>query len=196
MMFQVGLTGGIGSGKTLVCGVLEKLGVAVYYADEQARRLMDEDQELKGRIVDFFGEEAYIDGALNRPFLAGRIFGDDQLLYMLNHLVHPVVRRDYTGWLERQKEVPYVVEEAAILFESGAARWLDLKVLVYAPELLRISRVMRRDGMDEMQVRERMKHQMDEEEKRALADMVIINDETEMLLPRIIEVHQEILKRI
>ena len=195
-MFQVGLTGGIGSGKTLVCGVLEKLGVAVYYADEQARRLMDEDQELKGKISDIFGEEAYIDGALNRRFLAGRVFGNDKLLSRLNQLVHPVVRRDYTAWLEQQKEVPYVVEEAAILFESGAARWLDLKVLVYAPEQLRISRVMGRDGMDEMQVRERMKHQMDEEKKRALADIVIVNDDTELLLPRIIEVHQEILKRI
>jgi len=195
-MFQVGITGGIGSGKTLVCGVLEKLGVAVYYADEQARRLMDEDQELKEGIVDLFGEEAYIDGALNRRFLAGRVFSDDKMLSGLNHLVHPVVRRDYTRWLERQKEMPYVVEEAAILFESGAARWLDLKVLVYAPEQLRISRVMQRDGVDDMHVRQRMKHQMDEEEKRTLADMVIVNDETELLLPRIIEVHQEILKRI
>jgi dephospho-CoA kinase len=195
-MFQVGVTGGIGSGKTLVCSVLEKLGVPVYRADQKARKLMGEDPELKGRIVEFFGEEAYLGGALNRSYLAERVFGNGEMLNKLNALVHPAVRKDYERWLTEQTDAPYVVEEAAILFESGASRWMDLVVMVYAPEVLRIARVMKRDGVNEETVRRRMAHQMAEEEKRARSDLVIINDENGRLLPQILEVHQHILKRI
>jgi len=192
-MFQVGLTGGIGSGKTLVCNVLEKLGVAVYYADSEARRLMEQDPGLVRGILELFGEEAYLGGALNRSLLAERVFGNEQLLKRLNALVHPVVRGDYTSWVARQKESPYVVEEAAILFESGADRWLDMTVMVYAPVAVRISRVMERDGVTREQVLMRMGHQMNDEQKRDKADLVITNDGNEMLLPQIAEVHQQIL---
>ena len=196
MTYQVGVTGGIGSGKTLVCNVLEKLGIPVYRADIEARRLMEEDSELVGQIVELFGEEAYIGGALNRSYLAGRVFGDGEQLRGLNGVVHPAVRRDYHRWLDQQSGAPYVVEEAAILFESGASRFMDLVVMVYAPEALRIKRVMIRDGVGEEAVKKRMEHQMDEEEKRSKADLVIINDENSRLLPRILDVHQQILKRI
>jgi dephospho-CoA kinase len=196
MTDQVGVTGGIGSGKTLVCNVLEKLGIPVYRADIEARRLMEEDSELVGQIVELFGEEAYIGGALNRSYLAGRVFGDGEQLRGLNGVVHPAVRRDYHRWLDQQSGAPYVVEEAAILFESGASRFMDLVVMVYAPEALRIKRVMIRDGVGEEAVKKRMEHQMDEEEKRSKADLVIINDENSRLLPRILDVHQQILKRI
>jgi dephospho-CoA kinase len=191
-MFQVGLTGGIGSGKTLVCNILEKLGIPVYDADSQARRIMDEDSRLRKEIVELFGEEAYLDGRLNRRYLAGRVFGDQQMLKKLNKLVHPAVRKDYSRWVEHQS-APYVVEEAAILFESGADRFMNMTVLVYAPVDLRISRVMKRDRVEEGKVLERMRHQMDEEEKRKRADKVIINDEKELLLPQIIAIHHEIL---
>jgi dephospho-CoA kinase len=194
-MFQVGLTGGIGSGKTLVGSVLSKLGIPVYDADGHARRLMNEDPLLKEQIVELFGEEAYLDGMLNRRYLAGRVFGNQQMLSRLNKLVHPAVRKDYRNWLAQQ-EAPYAVEEAAILFESGADRFMDLTILVFAPVELRISRVMKRDGMGEEQIRKRMKHQMDEEEKRRLSDAIIINNGIEMLLPQIIAVHQEILNRV
>ena len=196
MTYQVGVTGGIGSGKTLVCNVLEKLGIPVYRADFEARRLMEEDSELVGQIVELFGEEAYIGGALNRSYLAGRVFGDGEQLRGLNGVVHPAVRRDYHRWLDQQSGAPYVVEEAAILFESGASRFMDLVVMVYAPEALRIKRVMIRDGVGEEAVKKRMEHQMDEEEKRSKADLVIMNDENSRLLPRILDVHQQILKRI
>ncbi len=196
MTYQVGVTGGIGSGKTLVCNVLEKLGVPVYRADPEARRLMEEDAELVGQIVELFGEEAYIGGALNRSYLAGRVFGDREQLSRLNGVVHPAVRRDYHRWLVQQNGAPYVVEEAAILFESGAFRFMDLVVMVYAPEALRIKRVMIRDGVKEEEVRKRMAHQMAEEEKRSKADLVILNDEKGRLLSRILDVHQQILKRI
>ena len=195
-MFQVGVTGGIGSGKTLVCSVLEKFGVPVYKADLQARRLMQEDPELMDRIVELFGEEAYLGGALNRTYLAERVFGNGELLARLNAAVHPAVRKDYQRWLADQQDVPYVVEEAAILFESGASRWMDLVVMVYAPEALRIFRVMQRDGVSEETVKRRMAHQMGEEEKRSRSDLVIFNDENRRLLPQILEVHQDILKRI
>ncbi len=195
-MFQVGVTGGIGSGKTLVCSVLEKFGVPVYDADRQARRLMEEDLHLREQVIDLFGEEAYLSGALNRGYLSEQVFGDELNLSRLNALVHPAVRRDYADWTRRHQDAPYLVEEAAILFESGAADFMDVKVLVFAPLRLRITRVMERDGVDEINVRKRMMHQMDEEEKRRLSDLVIINDDSEMLLPQIIQVHQEILKRI
>lgn len=195
-MFQVGVTGGIGSGKTLVCSVLKKMGVPVYDADQQARRLMEEDADLREKIIDLFGEEAYLGGALNRRYLSGQVFGNEQKLSGLNAMVHPAVRRDYTEWIRLHPDAPYVVEEAAILFESGASKFMDVTVLVFAPMNVRMARVMARDGVDEPNVRKRMMHQMDEGEKRRLSDLVIINDDNEMLLPQIIRVHQEILKRI
>jgi dephospho-CoA kinase len=195
-MYQVGVTGGIGSGKTLVCSVLEKLGIPVYYADRAARGLMNSDQRLMEEVVALLGKEAYRNGSLDREYTAAQVFGNPEKLTALNSLVHPAVRRDYTGWLEQQQDAPYVVEEAAILFESGARRFLDLTVLVYAPEALRIQRVMERDGVEEEEVRKRMVHQMDEEKKRAMADLVIVNDGQDLLLPEIIQVHRNIMNRI
>ena len=192
-MYQLGLTGGIGSGKTLVCSMLEKLGVPVYYADTEARRLMNCDSTLVGQIVKLFGTEAYKEDSLNRDFLAKEVFGDPEMLAKLNAMVHPMVRKDYTQWLEFQTEAPYVVEEAAILFESGVGNILDGSVLVYAPEWLRIQRVKHRDGVDEANVRRRMMHQMDEEDKMKLADHIIYNDEKQMLLPQVIALHRKIL---
>lgn len=194
-MFQLGLTGGMGSGKTLVCSVLEKLGAAVYYADDQARILMNTNPVLKSQIGDLFGEEAYREGTLNRKFLAGKVFGDPDLLRKLNALVHPAVREHYSDWVDAQSDVPYVVEEAAILFESGADRFMDLTVLIAAGKEERIRRVMQRDGVSRDQVENRLNMQMSEEEKKKRADYVIYNDGREMLLPQIIKLHDAILKR-
>ena len=192
-MYQLGLTGGIGSGKTLVCSILEKLGVPVYYADSAARRLMNSDAKLRNSIVEIFGAEVYNGAILDRSLLAGKVFGNQEMLEKLNEMVHPAVRKDYSGWVESQKVAPYVVEEAAILFESGADRLLDGSVLVYAPEALRIQRVMKRDGVDEESVRSRMIHQMDEDNKRKRADHIIYNDEKEMLLPQVIALHNKVI---
>lgn len=192
-MSRWGLTGGIGSGKSLVCQILEKLGVPVYYADKEARRLMNTDEELRHRIIDRFGREAYEGNGLNREFLATQVFGDEESLTSLNELVHPAVRKDFSDWAETHREAPYVVEEAAILFESGADRFLDGSILVYAPEELRIQRVMLRDDVDEESVRRRMMHQMDEEEKKQRADHVIYNDGKELLLPQVLTIHNRIL---
>lgn len=194
-MFQVGLTGGIGSGKTLVCSILEKLGVAVYYADVEARNLMNNDSGLKSQIEEEFGKEAYRKGIVNRGFLAGKVFADSVLLAKMNALVHPAVRMHYSKWVGLQVNVPYVVEEAAILFESGSDQFMDLNVLIYADEELRIQRVMQRDGTDREQVKRRMSMQISEEEKKKRADYMIYNDGREMLLPQIIKLHNRIVKR-
>ena len=193
-MFKVGITGGIGSGKTLVCSVLESLGVPIYSADSKARRLMNENPVLKSSIEALLGREAYIEGELDRRFVARKVFGNPILLDKLNQLVHPAVRDDFHSWSLTWPEASYVVEEAAILFESGASSHLDMSVLVYAPIHIRILRVMQRDGVDREDVERRMEHQMDEEEKRVLADEVICNDEKSMLLPQIIALHNTILK--
>lgn len=194
-MFKLGLTGGIGSGKTLVCQIFDKLGVPVYDADSAARSLMNTDAGLKSGILRLFGQEAYGKEGLNRQYLARIVFGHEERLSQLNRLVHPVVRQDFIRWSVKHGEAPYVVEEAAILFESGAHALMDLRVLVYAPEELRIKRVMERDGLNREQVIKRMGHQMNEEEKKALADRVLYNDGAQMLLPQVIDLHQMILNR-
>jgi dephospho-CoA kinase len=194
-MFKLGISGGIGSGKTLVCQVLANLGIPVYDADTEARRLMEGDPELRKAIVRLLGQQAYRDQKLDRPWVAGQVFGNRGLLDQLNSLVHPVVGRDFLRWAELQEQAPYVVEEAALLFESGAFRHMDMNVLVMAPEELRTARVMRRDGISEEDVKQRMRMQMSEASKMKLADAVINNDETQMLLPQLIALHKNILNR-
>jgi dephospho-CoA kinase len=195
-MFRIGITGGIGSGKSLVCSILEKLGTPVYYADREARRLMNTDADLVEAIKELLGDDAYQEGELNRPEVGKRVFGNADLLKQLNQLVHPVVGNDFQTWCAIRENVPYVVEEAAILFESGAISHLDMSVLIYAPTELRIRRVMERDRISRQDVEQRMRSQMDEEEKKRLADRVILNDEKSLLLPRIVELHEGILIRI
>jgi len=194
-VYRVGVTGGIGSGKTLVCNVFERLGIPVYYADARARRIMDTDGGLKEQITGIFSAEAYRQGVLDRRYVAEKAFGDPELLGKLNAVVHPVVRNDFNRWAEQQEDVPYVIEEAAILFESGGQGCLDSVVLVFAPENLRIERVMKRDDLDEGDVRRRMQHQMDDSAKIRMADHVIWNDHSRLLLPQIVQVHQQILNK-
>ncbi len=195
-MFRLGITGGIGSGKSLVCSILEKFGIPVYYADKEARRLMNTSVDLKRAIKDVFGEEIYPDGELDRQEMGRRIFEKPDLLNEINRMVHPVVREDFIKWSESCENVPYVIEEAAILFESGAASEMDASVLIYAPKQLRIERVMARDGLSRSEVEKRINIQMDEEEKKRLADRVILNDEKKLLLPQLVALHEDIKSRI
>lgn len=194
-MFKVGITGGIGSGKSLVCSVLEKFGIPVYYADKEARRLMNTSPGLRMAIQDVFGKELYRSGELDRQEMGRRVFGEPELLQKLNHLVHPVVKEDFISWSEKWDQAPYVIEEAAILFESGASAHMDLSVLVYAPVALRIARVMKRDGLSRSEIEMRINTQMDEEKKKELADWVLLNDEENLLLPQIVALHEEIKTR-
>lgn len=185
----IGITGGIGSGKTTVCEVFAELGVPVYFADERAKHLMVEDAELMSSIREAFGEQAYANGKLNRPYLAQVVFSSDQALKKLNGLVHPAVARDFLNWATAHRDHAYIVKEAAILFESGAYRAVDWTVLVTAPEKVRIARVMKRDGATELEVRSRMDNQWPEERKAQMADHVIANDGHEPLLPAVLGLH-------
>lgn len=192
---KVGITGGIGSGKTTVCRVFEQLGIPVYYADSRAKQLMVEDQSLKMGITELFGEKAYLpDGQLHRAHIAQQAFSQPSLLQQLNALVHPAVARDSERWHKKQKDVPYTLKEAALLYESGSHKALDKIIAVTAPEALRIQRVVRRDDSNEAAVRARMDQQMPETEKAARADFVIYNDGKQLLLPQIQRIHQSLIQ--
>ena len=190
-MLQVGITGGIGSGKSTVCKIFETLGIPVYYSDDRAKWLMVHDPELVQGIKNLLGEGAYTpDGALDRAYVAQQIFNDKEKLSGINGLVHPAVARDGYQWHHSQKEVPYTLKEAALIFESGSYRLLDKVITVFAPKELRLERVMQRDGSDRAAVESRMNKQMPEEEKLQLADFVIYNDGSRSLIEQVMEVHQ------
>lgn len=193
---RVGITGGMGSGKTTVCKIFESLDIPVYYADDEAKWLINNDEELKKGILEIFGEEAYTpQGEYNRPFVAKIVFEDKEKLAALNALVHPAVERHSRAWHETWATAgkPYTLREAALMVESGSYKFLDLLIVVTAPEDLRIQRVMQRDGATEQEVRARMKSQLPEEEKVKLADFVIVNDGQRALIPQVWQIHQAIL---
>jgi dephospho-CoA kinase len=195
-MIKVGITGGIGSGKTLVCQVFEKLGVPVFYADREAKKLQNEDPDVKKAMIEYFGAEIYDSTGLKKAVLASKIFNNPVALQKVNKIVHPAVRNLFTKWVkERQDSYDYVIEEAAILFETGLDKELDFNILVYAPEKLRIKRVTERDQAKEQEVKERMQHQMKDEEKINRADAVVYNDGSQMVLPQILEIHNRLIKK-
>lgn len=195
MMLKIGVTGGIGSGKTTVCGVFRALGIPVYDADSEAKKLMITHEGLVRALKLAFGEEAYDTlGQLNRPYLASRVFNDEAALAQLNAIVHPVVIQAANDWAEVQN-APYTVKEAALLFQSGSYVHNDFNIVVAAPEALRISRVMERDGMAEAQVRARMDKQMHQEEQIAKADFVVWNDGVRALIPQVLELDRQFRNR-
>lgn len=194
-MLKVGLTGGIGSGKSTVAAVFEKLGVPVYYSDARAKELMCSDI-LRTQIVEVFSEQVYNeDGMLNRAVMAEQVFGHPERLAQLNAIVHPAVERDFLSWASAQ-DAPYVIQEAAILIESGAHRQMDQIVVVKAPLETRIKRVVKRDGASEEQVLHRIKAQILEEEREKYANYTILADGKEMLLPQIIKIDSELRKKM
>ena len=140
-MLKIGLTGGIGSGKSYICKVFRTLGIPVYESDFEAKRLMNESDELQSAIIEIFGNKAYIDGKLNRKYISDKAFTDNFLLEKLNALIHPAVQSDFINWMSTQENVPYVIKEAAILFESGASKFMDYNILLVADESTRIIRV-------------------------------------------------------
>lgn len=193
-MLRVGLTGGIGSGKSTVAAIFEVIGIPVTYADDEAKRLMNEDPGLREAIIRDFGAEAYSGGTLDRKYLAGKVFSDAAKLQLLNSLVHPVTIREGRRWmLEQGAHHPYAIREAALLFESVAAGELDFIVGVYAPPSLRIHRAMQRDTVTREEVLRRMSNQIDEDIKMRLCDAVIRNDETEAVIPQVLALHQRLL---
>ncbi len=191
-MMKIGLTGGIGSGKTTVAKIFEVLGIPVYYADDAARRLMNTDPGLKRKIVLLFGEQAYSDGLLDRNYISSQVFENKEKLSALNNLTHPVTIKDADDWMNNQQS-PYAIKEAALIFESGAEKKLDLVIGVAAPEEIRIRRTMQRDAVPRDQVIARMKNQLPEEEKMKRCDFLIYNDDAQAVLPQVLELHQKLL---
>ena len=192
-MLKIGLTGGIGSGKTTVAKLFELLNIPVYYADEASKRLYQTSDELKTSLKKHFGEDIYSGNELNRQKLAEIVFSDRARLELLNQLVHPPTIRDAREWIARQK-APYIIKEAALLFESGSYQDLDMIIGVYAPPELRIKRVMERDSATREQVLDRMNKQMPEEEKMKRCDFIINNDEVQMVIPQVLELNARFLK--
>ena len=173
-MYKIGITGGIGSGKSTVCSLFAERGIAVYDSDSRAKQLMTESEELRGQLIEAFGEECYADGALNRAYLAKQVFGNAEALSRLNAIVHPVVRADFRTWAEQQQGA-YVILESAILFEAGFDSEVDTTLAVMAPLEERIRRTMARDGVDRESVLERIAHQMSDDELHSKAKRTLVN---------------------
>ena len=173
-MYKIGITGGIGSGKSTVCSLFAERGIAVYDSDSRAKQLMSESAELREQLIEAFGEECYADGALNRAYLAKQVFGNAEALSRLNAIVHPAVRADFRTWAEQQSGA-YVILESAILFEAGFESEVDTTLAVMVPLEERIRRTMARDGVDRESVLERIAHQMSDDELHARAKRTLVN---------------------
>ena len=191
-MIKVGITGGIGSGKTTVCKVFRVLGIPVFEADTTAKQLMNTDAELRNNLIGLFGTAVYQpDQTIDRKYLAGIVFTNPSLLAQLNELVHPVVRKAFEEWCLIQHS-PYVLHEAAILFESGFYRMMDKTITVVTSEKQRIERVVKRDSLTVELVKQRMRNQWSDDEKIKLADFVIGNNDRELIIPQIVEIDKKI----
>jgi len=195
MVLKIGLTGGIGSGKSTVAGIFKVLGIPVFDADSAAKELMNSDKGLQQQLLETFGAETFVGGMLNRQYLAGIVFNNPFKLEQLNAIVHPATIAAAERWMQQQS-TPYAVKEAALLFESGSAAGLDYIVGVFAPEALRIKRVMDRDGVGRQEVLARINRQIDDEIKRRLCDFVVINDEQQPLIPQVVALHEKFTQKI
>ena len=190
----VGLTGGIGSGKSTVALIFRQLGIPVYEADQRAKWLQDSDPVVKGKLRDLLGEQVVRPEGVNRAAMAGLIFQDEDLLKKVNAIIHPAVKRDFTEW-QRRQEAPYVIREAAILFESGTQHDCDRIIAVRAPDEMRILRAMRRTGDSRKAIRDRMNRQWPQQEIVKRAHFVVQNDHSQAVIPQILRLHED-LKRI
>jgi dephospho-CoA kinase len=192
---KVGITGGIGSGKTTVCRIFETLDIPIYYADDRAKALMTEDADLIKAVKNLFGDAAYFeDGSLNRALISEVAFSNPLILNELNAIVHPAVRRDGEDWHNAQIGVPYTLKEAALHFESGGYKLMDKMICVVAPQELRIERVLKRGGLNRSEIEARIAKQLPDEDKIIQSDFVIYNDGVQGLIPQIRTIHAALLK--
>ena len=192
MVLRIGLTGGIGSGKSTVAKIFSTIGIPVFYADVAARDVMNEDVVLKQKIKQIFGDAAYENNLLNRKYIADIVFNDPFKLEQLNAMVHPATISVAHQWM-LQQTTPYVIKEAALFFEAGSTEGLDYVIGVYAPQHIRIQRVMQRDNVTRDEVLARMSKQINEEMKMRLCDFVIANDERQLLIPQVIHLHEKLI---
>jgi dephospho-CoA kinase len=193
-MLKIGVTGGIGSGKSTVCSLFKCLEIPVFNADEVGRRVLAEDNNVIEQVQHIFGKEVIVDGKPDRKKIGEIVFNNSEKLTKLNSIVHPAVRKSFNEWIIEQT-APYIIHEAAILFETGIYKQLDFTALVTAPEQLRIKRVMQRDGADEVSIVSRMKNQWSDEKKKELANFIIINDDVSPLLSQVMYIHNAIISK-
>ena len=191
-MLRIGLTGGIVSGKSTVAKMFELLHIPVFYADAASKKLYQTDQELIASIKKYFGEDLYVNGQLDKQKIASIVFSDPSKLELLNQLVHPPTIRDAENWMKKQTS-PYVIKEAALIFESGSSAGLDFVIGIKAPLHLRIKRVMERDHVTRDEVLSRMNRQIDEDIKMRLCDFIIDNSEQVLVIPQVLELHHYLL---
>lgn len=192
-MLKVGLTGGIGAGKSTVAHIFEVLGIPVYHADQEAKRLMQINPVLIEKIRMAFSDKAYVKGILDRKFLSSVVFNDKQQLELLNSIVHPFTIQDGKEWMKKQTSL-YAIKEAALIFESGSQGEFDSIIGVFAPTTLRIHRTIQRDQVERENVLHRMEKQLDENIKMKLCDHVLINNEQSLLIPQVIDLHQKLIQ--
>jgi dephospho-CoA kinase len=192
-MFKAGITGGIGSGKSIVANFFRILGVPVYNADIAAKKLMQEDSAIKKQIRELFGNDAYLNEKLNTSYISAAVFANPDKLEQLNNIVHPATIKDAKEWFSKQT-APYILKEAALLFESGSSKDVDYVIGVSAPVPLRIKRVMERNKITAEEVKKRMKNQIDETIKMRLCDTVINNDDLHLIIPQVLQIHHTLLE--
>lgn len=193
-MLQVGLTGGIGSGKSTIAKIFSTLGIPVYDADNAAKNIMQTNEFVRQKLIQTFGESVFMGGVLNKAYLSEIVFSDKSKIETLNAIVHPAVVQDAENWFKRMSYCSYAIKEAALIFESGSNHHLDFVIGVWAPQPLRINRVVERGGMTEEQVLERISKQMDEEKKMSLCNFVIDNSGNTPLIPQVIALHEKFLE--
>ena len=194
MSVKVGITGGIGAGKSLVANIFRTFGVPVYNSDTEAKRLMNEDPDLKEQIIDLFGQKAYINNTLNRVYLNEAVFRNEENLTRMNQLVHPAVINDYNSWLSKHSSKSMTIKEAALLFESNSYKDLDYTILVSAPKSIRIGRVLLRDANRTKQdIENIIDKQMSESQKKKLSDFIIINDGKKMVIPQVLNIYNTLV---
>lgn len=194
-MIKVGLTGGIGSGKSTVAKILISEGIPVYIADEKSKFILDNSPDVIKAVSEEFGEDIYVSGIADRRLLASLVFDNPERLAKLNSILHPAVERDFEQWAQQHKDAPYVIEESAILFESNAHRNMDFIVTVSAPEEVRIERATRRDNCSREAVAARIKNQMSDQQREQGADFVIVADNKQLLIPQVLELHNKLINK-
>lgn len=194
-MLKIGITGGIGSGKSIVCKLFEMLGVSVFYADDEAKKLYTTNETLKVKLIELFGKETYPNGIFNKEYLKNFIFQNSKKRIQLNELVHPLVLEQSEIWIEKHQNEPYILKEAALLIESKSYQHLDEIIFVEAPISKRIERVMKRDSLHQQEVKERMAAQLPDEEKKKYAQHIILNDEKHSLIEQVLFLHQLFLSK-
>ncbi len=194
-MIRVGITGGIGTGKSTVCKIFASMGIPVLDADSLAKNIAEIDQNVKQQILEVFGAESYDDqDKYNRKFIASIVFNDAEKLKILNNIIHPAVIDYSNNWAEQHLDKKYVVKEAALMFESGSYKYNDINIVVNAPKELRIQRILSRDNSSIEDIIRRIESQMSDEERNSMADKIIVNDEHNSLIAQVYSLHQEFVK--